>query len=363
MVEVKFGDNLRDLREKNGYTRKQLAQKIAYSEKSIEKWELNSVLPPMKIVCELAELFGVTVDHLVYKNSTDVKFLLGIDGGGTKTEFLLTDLDRKSVRRVVLGGSNPVDIGIDNCKKILEEGIQQVCAGTNLREVSVFAGLAGGMTSGFLEEIRAFLASYSFAKIQSGSDIDNAIELALNGEDGMVVVMGTGIVGFAQKDGKRSRVGGWGYLIDKGGSGFNFGSDALECALKYLDGRGGSRLINELIEQQLGKSIPPAIYDLYQNGKKYIASLAHVVFKAYEQKDPFAEKIIQRNMREVAELVKAGTKMTENRKIVICGGLCHYATILKPFLDKELGHNWEITFITEPIVNGAVSIAYKNIEE
>lgn len=83
------------------------------------------MLPPMKLVCELAELFGVTVDCLIYKNSTEIKYLLGVDGGGTKTEFLLTDLHRNMVSRVVLGSSNPVDIGMDNCKKVLEEGISQ----------------------------------------------------------------------------------------------------------------------------------------------------------------------------------------------------------------------------------------------
>jgi thioredoxin-related protein len=93
----------------------------------------------MKMVCELAELFNVTVDCLLYKNSTEIEYLLGIDGGGTKTEFLLTDRNRNAVRRIVLGGSNPVDVGMDNCQKILEEGISQICKGINLRAISAFA--------------------------------------------------------------------------------------------------------------------------------------------------------------------------------------------------------------------------------
>ena len=361
MMELKFGDNLRQLREKNGYTRKELAQRISYSEKSIEKWELNSVLPPMKMVCELAELFNVTVDCLLYKNSTEIEYLLGIDGGGTKTEFLLTDRNRNAVRRIVLGGSNPVDVGMDNCQKILEEGISQICKGINLRAVSAFVGLAGGRTSENQERVRDYLSGYSFGKIDNGSDIDNAMEAALADKDGMVVVMGTGIVGFAQKNGTRSRIGGWGYLIDKGGSGFNFGSDALGCALRYLDGRGGSALIDQLIQQQLGKPIPLAISDLYQNGKAHIASLAHVVFTAYENGDSYAREIIARNMKEVAVLIDAGTKITGNRKVAICGGLCHYGAVLQTFLEEELGQGWEIEFITDPIVEGAISLAYKNI--
>ena len=55
-----------------------------------------------------------------------IKYLLGIDGGGTKTEFLLSDLNGNEIKRLFLGGSNPVNIGIENTLAVLEKGIKQI---------------------------------------------------------------------------------------------------------------------------------------------------------------------------------------------------------------------------------------------
>lgn len=364
MSTLGFGNNLKQLRKKHGFSREYLAEKISYSKKSIEKWELNGALPPVETVCRLAEIFHVTVDSLLFEKGSEVHYLLGIDGGGTKTEFLLTDLEKNEIRRVVLGASNPVDIGIEACKRILEDGINRVCENISLREVSVFAGLAGGITGDHCMQINQFLSTFCFAHYANGSDVENVLEMALGKEDGMIVILGTGVVAFAQKDGKCTRIGGWGYLIDKGGSGYNFGADALDCALKFIDGRGGSEQIKDLIEKQIQKPLPESISTIYKNGKPYIASLAKNVFTAYLSNDPYAEAIIEQNMKEVAQLIQAGMKkLNENSNVVICGGLNHYADILKPMLEKQLTVNCNLVFMDEPIVNGAVSLAEKNIKK
>lgn len=357
MAEISFGENLKNLRKKYGFTREQLAQRISYSVKSIEKWELNGILPPVHTVCKLADFFNVTTDYLLFGSNVEAKYLLGIDGGGTKTEFLLTDLNRKEIRRVLLGTSNPVDIGIEACKKVLEDGITQVCSGIRLRDVSVFAGLAGGITGTNKEAIHDFLSGFNFAKCRNGSDIENALEMAFAGACGTVIIMGTGIIAYTQTPGGCERIGGWGYLIDKGGSGYNFGSDALESALKYIDGRGGSERINRLLEQELEMPVPQAIAQIYQRGKAYIASLAHTVFAAYQEGDPYAAEIIARNMKEVACLIEASLKKSTQTQVVICGGLCRYSDILKRFLPK---YDCDIRFITRPMVEGAVALAAKN---
>ena len=71
-------------------------------------------------------------------------FLLGIDGGGTKTEFLLTDSVGNEIKRLFLGGSNPVNKGIENTFGVLNEGITKICDGLDFGEISAFAGIAGG---------------------------------------------------------------------------------------------------------------------------------------------------------------------------------------------------------------------------
>ena len=121
-----------------------------------------------------------------------VKYLLGIDGGGTKTEFLLTDMNGKEIKRIILGASNPVNLGIENTCRLLSEGINKICAELDYSEISVYAGIAGAKTGDNEKLITEFLSGFGFGAFASGSDIDLALELTLKGENGTVVIMGTG---------------------------------------------------------------------------------------------------------------------------------------------------------------------------
>lgn len=292
-------------------------------------------------------------------------YLLGIDGGGTKTDFLLTDLNGNEIKRIILGPSNPVSIGIDNTKTCLEQGINQICGDIDKREISLFAGIAGGISGNNREIINKFLSSFGFGKFRNASDTDSALEISLSGENGVAVIIGTGIVAFCEVDGKRHRIGGWGYLIDKGGSGFHLGSDALNSALQFLDGRGGSETILKLVEEKLRKPLPDSISDIYQGGNAYIASFAPIVFSAYENGDKEAEKILDRNTYEIAKIIRTGIDFLAGGKgkIVLCGGLCRMQKVLEPFLKKHLGENIHFEFSNKDMVNGAVSLAKALIKE
>ena len=91
------------------------------------------------------------------------------------------DIDKNEISRAVVGPSNPNDIGMENVKAILEQGIHKVCSGINLREVSVFAGLAGGITGDNKEVINNFLSSFNFGAYSNGSDTDSVLEMAKEG--------------------------------------------------------------------------------------------------------------------------------------------------------------------------------------
>lgn len=293
-----------------------------------------------------------------------VRYLLGIDGGGTKTEFLLTDIYKNEIKRVILGASNPVNVGLDGTTAVLKQGIEWVCQGIDFNEVSVFAGIAGGISSGSKENINKILSGFGFGAYSNGSDVDSALEIALKGENGVAVITGTGIVGFAQADGARHRIGGWGYMIDKGGSGFNYGADALNSALRYTDGRGGSRRMLELIEEKLKKPLSNSISDIYSGGAAYVASFAPIVFEAFKIGDGEAESIIDRNTKELADVIRAGYNFlnADDKKAVVCGGLCKQQEIISAFLNKYLAEEYTVEFSNEPMINGAVSIAKRGTE-
>ncbi len=292
-----------------------------------------------------------------------IKYLLGIDGGGTKTEFLLTDLNEKEIRRLFLGPSNPVNIGIENTKELLRQGITEICEGFDLAEISVFAGLAGGGTGNLKVEVNNFLGELGFGAYLNGRDTDSVLKIALKDEDGVAMIMGTGIIAFSSCGGELHRVGGRGYLVDKGGCGFNFGSDALTSSFEFLDGRGGSEIIFKLVEEKLGQSLDSSAPAIYAGGATFVASLAPVIFEAYKQGDDEARRILERNTYEVAKIIKTARKHLKNGgKTVICGGLCRQKEILLPFLADHLEGDDLPIFSDEKMIDGAVLIA-KSIAE
>lgn len=75
-LEEIVANNLTELRRNARLTQAELAEKINYSDKSVSKWERGEALPDLKVLMQLADLYGVTVDYFVTK-----------DAGKQKQEF------------------------------------------------------------------------------------------------------------------------------------------------------------------------------------------------------------------------------------------------------------------------------------
>lgn len=58
-------ETIRALREKKGYTQKQLADQIAVSDKTVSKWETGKGLPDITLLTPLASALGVSVAELM----------------------------------------------------------------------------------------------------------------------------------------------------------------------------------------------------------------------------------------------------------------------------------------------------------
>ena len=82
-------------------------------------------------------------------------YFVGIDAGGTKTDFLLCDENENQIKKVTLGGGNPNDIGIDACISLLSQGLDELCAG--IVPDGVFAGVSGGGYGENAKKINEFL--------------------------------------------------------------------------------------------------------------------------------------------------------------------------------------------------------------
>ncbi|MBQ8911694.1 MAG: hypothetical protein IJY89_03915, partial [Clostridia bacterium] len=264
-----------------------------------------------------------------------ISYYLGIDGGGTKTAFVLANGRGRVLERLTLGACNPNDVGFEETFAVLKRGILTVCSGYPMEEISVFAGLAGCSSAENMPRITAFLSTFGFGRYKNHNDAVSAVSAALQGADGIAVTMGTGSIAYAKRGEELFRIGGYGYLFGDEGSGFALGRDAILAALQYEDGSGEKTLLYDLVRAQCGgQTVLSRIDHFYAEGKREIARYAPLVFKGVKEEDAVSKKILQKNLSAIAAMIRGGAARlsTEEIPVVLCGGLTAQGQILLPML-------------------------------
>lgn len=72
---MKFGDNLRGLRKKKGYSQEDLAEKVGVSRQSVSKWECGEAYPEMENILALCTLFKCKLNDIVHEDMVDIEEL------------------------------------------------------------------------------------------------------------------------------------------------------------------------------------------------------------------------------------------------------------------------------------------------
>ncbi len=295
------------------------------------------------------------------EKTADTIYFLGIDGGGTKTAFVLQDDNGNVVGMVTLECCNPIDIGIEKAQKVLREGILQVKGDISLNQIIMYAGIAGGASGNMKQQLKDFFDTIGFRAFENDSDNKNIVSAGLGKENGITLIMGTGSCAIAQINGTQKRISGWGYLFDDGGSAYNIGRDGLAAHFRYLDGTGAYTLFSDMMKEEYEEE-QQLIRIAYEKGKSFIASFARKVFECAEKGDEVALGIIRRNMEVAAHIIETAAKDIEEEtvKVVLAGGLTSNqmaVDFLKESLSKE--RNYQIQVLNVPPVEGALMLAKK----
>lgn len=290
------------------------------------------------------------------------KYLIGIDGGGTKTDFYLCDTAYNVQKTITLKGCNPNDIGMDETLKIIKNGVdmlRMLCI--KPCEISMFAGIAGGITGNNREILKRFL-SYEYPDIASdcGSDAENALEIGLCGNDGIAVICGTGSVLFTQKNNVLHRLGGYGYLFNELGSGYSFGNAAILAALYHEQHLENHPEIAGAVQARLGKSALEALNGIYVKGKHFIASFSDILFDAYQSGDEYAALVIEKNSEYIANLIICAAKEhNPPQNVALIGGIFRHQPIFAKAIKMHGLENFNFNIITAPPAMGAIRKAEK----
>jgi glucosamine kinase len=231
---------------------------------------------------------------------------LGIDGGGSKTSFLLVDEYYNEICHLSSGPSNYLSVGAGAARDSIAEGISQltetpdiICAG--------FAGAGRAEGVAFYRETLQSLVPGAHVIIESDAFI--ASIGAIGVDPGVLLIAGTGsIVIGRDKDRAMFRVGGWGPHFGDEGSGFWVGREAVRAALHSLDTQSPSDFAQRIAERLGLKSISEVVgaWSAGGIGVPEIASLFPEVAEAYPA-DP-AKTILTQAASHLRSLVEIACK-------------------------------------------------------
>ena len=251
-------------------------------------------------------------------------FIAGIDGGGTHARLEIRDMENQLLRREEFGPFNLNSIGEAAFRRQIRE-IFSFCGG--MESCARICVGAAGISNPAMGTILA--GELSQAGFQGRYLLCGDQEIALRGamdSPGIVVIAGTGSICFGKNAaGRTARSGGYGHLIDDGGSGYALGRDVLSSAVRCVDGRVKDSDILSAVCRHLGagpERIVPFVYDP-KTDKSVIAGFAPLVLELADQKDPEALRILRRESGELYALVAAVQEALAlpGCRIALLGGL------------------------------------------
>ncbi|MEM2276451.1 MAG: BadF/BadG/BcrA/BcrD ATPase family protein, partial [Thermoproteota archaeon] len=173
-----------------------------------------------------------------------MKYVIGVDGGGTKTGTALLTTEGEIVSYVEKGPSNHHNVGVEKARKTVEEACLEVVrkAGVSSRDVEiVVASMAGLDCSLDFKALEEAMAGFPIGRIILVHDSMAALYATNAGRESAIIIAGTGssTAGINSR-GEYARAGGWGYLLADEGSGFYIAKRGVVAALMEYEGRGPS---------------------------------------------------------------------------------------------------------------------------
>src|ERR1700730_4843629 len=246
--------------------------------------------------------------------------ILGVEGGGTKTSWVLVEPGGSDLRILDQGKLPPANFRLatpDELRAIFRELPKEIA------RAGIF--LAGCGTEEDRQTLTRLCAEiWPQAKVVGGSDRDSGLSAALGHGDGIVVNAGSGSSITGRRDKRIENAGGWGHILGDAGGGYFLSLQALRLILREYDLHRGEAQFTASILRALSLNNRDELVRWAQTADKMrIAMLAPVVFKAAQDGDANVVQIIEEGARVLSEYTEAvATRLhVIAPKVVLLGGL------------------------------------------
>ena len=231
---------------------------------------------------------------------------LGIDGGGSKTSFLLVDEYYNEICHIESGPSNWLSVGADAAKQAITQGISQLTERPNI-VCAGFAGAARHESAAFYKEVLESLIPGAQIIIESDAFIASIGAIGI--DPGILLISGTGSIVIGRDKARNMfRIGGWGPYFGDEGSGFWIGREAVREALRSLDLQAPTEFSNR-IAGRLGLKSISEVVSAWASGKigvPEIAGLFPEVVSIYPQEPSM--RILTQAASHLRSMVETASK-------------------------------------------------------
>jgi N-acetylglucosamine kinase-like BadF-type ATPase len=311
------------------------------------------------------------------------EFVIGMDGGATKTAAMLGDLNGNVLVEETGGPSNPQIVGFEKVGEVIVGLVEELTDRAGCKPgdiVSLVAGLAGAGRETDKDQVKVAIANEArkrklvMGKVGIETDGRIALEGAFKGKPGIIVIAGTGSFALAKDHkGQTHRAGGWGRILGDEGSGYAIGRDGLNSVTKHLDHRGKPTLLTEFVDRRLGLSNQEKIIGAIYRGNFDIASVAPLVLEAAEAKDAECQRILNKATFELFEHVRVLVNSIEESKgsrakipVAFVGSLISHDNIYRKVLSHKITFSMPQVSVVVPEASptyGAVLLAIRSVQD
>jgi glucosamine kinase len=301
-----------------------------------------------------------------------MRYVLGIDAGGTKTRALVADETGQLVGDALGGGANLRTHGELEVEKVLHAVIEDACMGAPATPEAVALGIAGADRPPDEAVLRAILRRIGFrSRVVVTNDARIAFVAGSVERVGLALVCGTGSIAWGRnRAGRIARSGGWGWHVGDEGSGFWIGERAIRAVLRAVDGRGPATTLDRALSEHFEIAEPEQVlYAIYDREfpRTRVAKFSARVDAAARAGDAVARGILA---DAATELVCAASSVRDQLgleegpyDVVLSGGT--FAAV--PILESDVAHRLEsprarVRTLAEAPAMGAVKLAIEALD-
>ena len=236
-----------------------------------------------------------------------MRYILGFDGGGTKTECVLMNSADQVLARTYAGPSNPLRIGVESAVRAIEESADLALRDAGLERAAITAigaGLAGTAKRDMKERMSCALQkSFPGAAVTVLTDLEAALAAAGEGP-AIVLVVGTGSAAFGRNaEGEIARAGGYGPSSSDHGSAFDIGKRAIAAAIQERRGGTDSALGRQILAHLRCTEWPVVQHRAQTMPDEIFPPIFPVIAAAADSGDATAQRILVSAAQEVSSLV------------------------------------------------------------